>query len=57
MKMSDVKESNGWACCVTYQPVGKLVSVYGVAIELLLLSRLHIKITQHVHKDECSRLG
>ena len=37
MKMSDVTYSNGWACCVTYQPEGKIVyweESYGVVLEI-----------------------
>lgn len=35
--MSDVMDSNGWACCVTYQPEGKMVVwevAYGVVLEI-----------------------
>ena len=37
MKVSDVMYSNGWGCCVTYQPEGKIVvweESYGVVLEI-----------------------
>jgi hypothetical protein len=37
MKMSDVTYTNGWACCVTYQPEGKMVyweESYGVVLAI-----------------------
>ena len=37
MKMSDVTSSNGWACCITYQPEGKMIvweESYGVVLEI-----------------------
>ncbi|WP_201382386.1 hypothetical protein [Ktedonobacter sp. SOSP1-52] len=41
MKMTDVKKSNGWACCVTYQPEGKLVvweETYGEVLEIAVFA-------------------
>ncbi|HVB24450.1 MAG TPA: hypothetical protein VNG51_21105 [Ktedonobacteraceae bacterium] len=37
IKMTDVTYSNGWGCCITYQPEGKMIvweEGYGVVLEI-----------------------